>query len=158
MSIDYRNLMMEIGQGKYRYLGSGSARRVYDLGNGYVIKVAKNQKGIAQNKVEYAISSEDSSGIFADVFDISLNYKYLIMRKADQVKSFSEVLHYFGAESEHQFRDLPEIKQLAKQYDLARADLVKKTSWGMVDGNLVLIDYGFTTYIRQKYYHKRGSR
>lgn len=34
-----------------KYIGSGSSRNVFDLGNGYVMKVAKNLAGIAQNKV-----------------------------------------------------------------------------------------------------------
>lgn len=50
----------------YRYallnfnkLGSGSSRNVYDMGNGRVLKVAKNEKGIDQNNNErdYSIDS-----------------------------------------------------------------------------------------------------
>ena len=46
-------------QGNYIYIGSGSSRNVFDLGNGYVMKVAKNIAGIAQNKSEYRISLID---------------------------------------------------------------------------------------------------
>ncbi|HHX11997.1 MAG TPA: hypothetical protein GX731_04185, partial [Clostridiales bacterium] len=47
--IDFDSIIMNIGKGNYQFIGSGSGRRVYDLGNGYVVKVAKNNRGIAQN-------------------------------------------------------------------------------------------------------------
>ena len=43
MIIAFSQIMLRIKRGYYRYIGSGSGRKVFDLGNGYVIKVAKNR-------------------------------------------------------------------------------------------------------------------
>ncbi len=71
----------------YRYIGVGSAREVYDLDNGFVIKIARNIRGIAQNKAEFLISNDDNSFLLAKVYFISDDYRYLIMKKANNIKS-----------------------------------------------------------------------
>ena len=42
--IDFETMRLNIRKGYYPYLGAGSGRIVYDLGNGYVVKVSKNSK------------------------------------------------------------------------------------------------------------------
>ena len=86
MFIDFNDIMFGLRNGRYVYIGSGSSREVYDLENGYVVKVAKNKAGIEQNRAEYYISANDSSGIFAKVIEASNDYGLLIMRKAKKIK------------------------------------------------------------------------
>lgn len=154
MDIDYRTILSEIDHRKYRYIGSGSGRRVFDLGDGHVIKVAKNKKGIAQNEVEHRISRETSSKLFAPVISMSEDARYLIMEKAERVYSMSEVMWYFGVRTEHQLLKDPDIHKIILDYDLVRADILRKSSWGFVGDELVIIDYGFTRYVRERYYRR----
>lgn len=155
MEVDYESILYEIAQGNYRYIGSGSARRVFDLGNGYVIKIAKNDKGLAQNQVEFMISNKDDSGLFARVMDMSSNGRYLIMERAGHVYDIREVFDYFNVRSERYFLHLTEIQKIVSKYDLVKADLLRPTSWGSIRREIVIIDYGFTHQVRANYYHRR---
>lgn len=46
MNSMFNQIMLNIKRGYYKYIGSGSSRDVFDLGNGYVIKVAKIEPGL----------------------------------------------------------------------------------------------------------------
>ncbi|MBB6714565.1 hypothetical protein [Clostridium gasigenes] len=144
--------MLGMKQMVYRYIGSGSGRKVFDLGNGYVIKVAKNIAGIAQNHVEYQISFNDNSNLFAEVIEVSGDFKFLIMKKADTINSFSHVLKYFNVSNSREFIRLKGIQTIQWKYNLLLADLCKKSSWGIIDGIPVIIDYGFTKQVQRRYY------
>ena len=91
----FNQIMFDIRRGYYKYIGSGSSRDVFDLENGYVIKVAKNKAGIAQNKAEYKISDNDNSDLFAKVVQVSNDFSLLIMEKADEIYNISYVLKVF---------------------------------------------------------------
>lgn len=72
--------MYGINLGYFNCIGNGSSRKVFDLGNGYVIKNATNLAGIEQNYEEYNISVFDNTGIFANVIEAydkwPLDYRY----------------------------------------------------------------------------------
>ena len=51
-----------------------------------------------------------------------------------------------------EFFNLPELKKLKSNYNLLLNDLNKKSSWGIIDGKPVIIDYGFTKRIKERYY------
>ena len=148
----FNQIMFNIQRGYYRYIGSGSSREVFDLGNGYVIKVAKNWAGIAQNKSEYNISQYDDSGLFAKVVQVSNDFKFLIMEKADKIYSMSEIWKYFNVRGKSGLFHLKEIQDIKRHFNLLLADLERKSSWGMIDGRPVIIDYGFTREVSQRYY------
>jgi hypothetical protein len=148
----FNKIMFNIRRGYYRYIGSGSSRDVFDLGNGYVIKVAKNRAGIAQNKAEYNISYYNYSGLFAKVVQVSKDFKFLIMEKANKIYSISEVWKYFNVRDKRELFRLKEIQNIKRSFNLLLGDLGRKSSWGMINGRPVIIDYGFTKEIRQKYY------
>lgn len=78
--IDELNTLNHIyGGDKFKLLGKGSARAVYDLGNGTVLKVAINAKGLAQNEAE---SSIDDYPILNKINDaLSDKQKYLKFNK-----------------------------------------------------------------------------
>lgn len=152
MFIFSNEIMLGIRQGKYKYIGDGSGRVVFDMKNGYVVKVAKNMAGIAQNKAEYKISKNDNSRIFAEVVQASNDYYFIIMKKAEKVNNMYYVWLYFNAWNERDFLRRYEIQEVRNKYNLLLGDLKKKSSWGIVDGKAVIIDYGFTKEVRDKYY------
>ena len=136
----------------YRYIGSGSGRKVFDLGNGYVVKVAKNMAGIAQNRVEHQISLRDNSNLFAKVIEVSGDFQFLIMKKADRINNFSHVLKYFNVSNNRELVRLEEMQTIQWKYNLLLADLCRNSSWGIIDGVPVIIDYGFTAQVQRRYY------
>ncbi|HKM34581.1 MAG TPA: hypothetical protein VJY54_07545, partial [Lachnospiraceae bacterium] len=110
--IDFNIITSNIREEKYRYIGSGSGRRVFDLENGYVVKVAKNIKGIAQNKVEYQISLEDHTNLFAKITYVADDFQLLIMEKAELIQNISEVWKYFDVKNKSEFLQLESIKHI----------------------------------------------
>jgi len=144
--------MLNMRQWNCIYIGSGSSRNVFDLGNGYVMKVAKNIAGIAQNKNEYIISSMDSSELFADVISVSNGFGILVMRKAYKIRNFRDILDYYEVRSEEELFSLSKFQNIQHQYNLLISDLSRVSSWGIIDGRPTIIDYGFTREVREKYY------
>lgn len=82
---------------RYLYrISSGSARIVYRIDDEKVLKLAKNNKGIAQNEEE-SFSYASTTGIGAQVFDFdSENYTWLEMELASKAKvsDFKRLLGY----------------------------------------------------------------
>jgi len=148
----FNEIKFNIKRGYYRYIGSGSGRKVFDMGNGYVIKVAKNQAGIAQNKSEYKISSNDYSDLFAKVIQASNSFDLLIMQKADKIYNISYIFKYFNVRNKMELFSSKEIQNITRNYNLLVADLDRKSSWGIINGRPVIIDYGFTREVRDRYY------
>ena len=152
MIIAFNQIMLNIARGYYSYIGSGSGRKVFDMENGYVIKMAKNQAGIAQNKSEYIISANDHSNLFAKVVQASNDFKLLMMQKADKIYNISYVLKYFNVTSKRDLLNSKELQNIKRSYNLLLADLDRKSSWGIINGRPVIIDYGFTREVSERYY------
>lgn len=152
LSIDFDRIKQNLREGKYKYIGSGSGRIVYDLDNGYVIKVAKNKKGIAQNEVEYQISTSYSSDLFAKIPQVSEDFKLLIMEKAERIRNFSVILDYFQVKSKSEFLKLNELEYLYTTLNLMPMDLCRSVNWGTINNRPVIIDYGFNKKVKRKYY------
>lgn len=150
--IDSDIIILNIRKKTYRYIGSGSGRYVFDLGNGYVVKVARNNKGIAQNEAESQISSVDSSNIFAKITQVSEDFRFLIMEKAVPIRNFTEVRKYFNVKSNRELFQLEEIKSIFPKHNLLLNDLYRPANWGMINNRPVIIDYGFTRTVKRHYY------
>lgn len=151
-NINFDMIILNIRKRNYQYIGSGSGRVVYDLGNGYVVKVAKNNKGIAQNKAESHISSSDHSNLFAKTIKVSEDFRLLIMEKAVRIRDFSEVRKYYNVIRNRELFQLEEIKSVILNHSLLQNDLYRTSSWGMLNQRPVIIDYGFTQQVRRNYY------
>lgn len=67
-------------------LGSGSARIVYKIDEGTVLKLAKNAKGLAQNRVEGGDYYLRSLSLFPDVYDCDEDYLWIEMQMARRAK------------------------------------------------------------------------
>ncbi len=145
-------IILNIRKGNYQYLGSGSGRRVFDLGDGYVVKVAKNRRGIAQNEAEHHISLSDHSNIFAKIIQVSEDYRFLIMEKAVRIRNFSEVRKSFNVKSNRELFQLEEFRSIFQNHNLLSGDLYRTSNWGMINNHPVIIDYGFTRSVKRKYY------
>jgi hypothetical protein len=152
MGISFNQIMFNITRGYYRYIGSGTSRQVFDLGNGYVAKVAKNIAGIAQNMSEYKISFNDHSNLFAKVIGASNDFKLLIMQKANKIYNISYVWKYFNVTNRNELFNLNVLQNITKNHNLLLADLGRESSWGLIDGQPVIIDYGFTREVKKRYY------
>lgn len=151
-SMDLSSIINHLSNGAYPLLGSGSGRRVYDLGNGTVLKAARNAKGYAQNQVEAIISEMDDSDLFAKVLFISSDNRYLIMEKADPVSDFSVIRNYFHVKTNRELFQLSDFQYIPRKYNLLAVDLCRPVNWGLIHDRPVIIDYGFTRRIRRKYY------
>lgn len=150
--IDWHKLSTNLKKHHYKRLGKGSGRVVYDLEDGTVVKVAKNMRGMAQNKVESNIYKIHPAPIFAQIINVSDNHKYLIMVKAEKVRSIKQVWRYFHVHSVRQFSKLEEISEICHKHDLLLGDLCTAHNWGFIDEKPVIVDYGFTEAVRRKYY------
>lgn len=57
-----------------------------------------------------------------------------------------------------EYHVLHRIHDLLGSYDMAGGDLKKRSSWGIVDNELVLIDYGYTMDMAKRDYKKRQAK
>ncbi len=151
MAVDFENIRVNIEKKTYQMIGTGTGRSVFDLDNGYVVKVAKNRKGFAQNKAEYQIASKDHSRIFAKISAVSEDRKYLIMEKADRINSLEEVWAYYHVKNSRELFRLEKFREAARRNNLLLPDLTRKNSWGKVKGKPVIIDFGFTREVSRYY-------
>ena len=152
MKFDLKLISENLDKNEYKFIGAGSGREVYDLGNGYVVKVARNKRGLAQNKAEYDISLTDDTNLFAKIKQISQNSILLIMERAEKINHISEVWDYFHVNSNRELFQLEKFREISEKYDLLLADLRRHNNWGKVREKLVIIDYGFTWGVRINYY------
>ncbi|ROR28339.1 hypothetical protein EDD66_105281 [Mobilisporobacter senegalensis] len=151
-NFDFNTLESKFRNREYKYIAEGSGRRVYDLGNGYVVKVAKNPRGFAQNKVEYDIAKNSNLQIFATVLTVSDDFRYLIMERAERIKNIYYVMNYFKVKNARELYHLKELQDIARDYELILRDLGRASNWGQIKDRPVIVDYGFTKEVRRKYY------
>ena len=165
---------------------AGSSRIVFDLGDAKVLKLAKNNKGIAQNGVE-ADGYVQDSGVTAKVYDSDPEDLWIICDKVDNIteKEFGQLLgipfkFYCDAIMTHeadvrasrsmmykkltreQMQPLWEneficgIFDLMGSMDLLGGDLTKLGSYGKCRGELKLRDAGFTKNVAKEHYGSKG--
>jgi hypothetical protein len=160
-----------------KHLSSGSSRIVYLTPTKTVVKLAKNDKGIAQNKAESNKKLSESkyvNKILACADDYSwIETSFLKKMTAKQFAKatgidfddFGECIRYglksvsgskrtkpdcFDEVSNNEF--YKEIKELGEDFKLMPGDLAKESSWGMKDGKPMLIDTGLTKKVFEDYY------
>jgi len=144
MDVDYKDISANLRKSSYKYLGSGSGRKVYDLGNGYVVKVAKNRFGISQNMTEYKIALNDNNPLFAKVLHASERFRFLIMEKAEKINNISHIWEYFNTKSNRTLYQIKELQDISSKYHIILSDLGRSANWGQINEKPVIIDYGFT--------------
>ena len=74
------------------------------------------------------------------------------MQKADKINSITDILYYFNVRSIDELFSLREFQNIVYRYNLLANDLCRTSSWGIVNGEPVIIDYGFTREVSARYY------
>lgn len=161
---------------KLKRISSGSSRIVYSYNNDIVVKFAKNEKGIAQNKAESNIKIK--SKYVNKVIDKSKKYNWITCAYLDDLKEkdFKELIGYSFKDISECFlyslkklsdskykkpKNFDEISKtsfykdilnIAEKYKLMPGDLSRISSWKKKNNNPVLVDMGLTKKVYDDYY------
>lgn len=163
------------------HLSSGSSRIVYATPAKTVIKLAKNDKGIAQNKAEsnpkmkskfinkVLSRAKDDSWIEVCYLD-KITPKDFEEMTGIKFEDFDEALGYglkkisdSDTKKPKNFDEVSksevykEMKRLGEEFKLLPGDLGRISSWGTKDKHPVLIDAGLTRDIFDEYYDSSSS-
>ena len=133
---------------RLKKIGQGRDRNVYALDKDKVLKVAKNPVGLQQN-----IPERDLDSYLGKVKHYESGADYVVMQRADKpgkatTNMFRRLKKYGIEEAGDDMGKLSETFQKAKvdtgylDYDLAIGDFRRKSNWGEVEGEPVLIDAG----------------
>ena len=150
----------------YKLLNKGTGRCVYDINNEYVLKLAKNNKGIEQNKTEINISkSSKYNDITAKVVEFDENGLYLIQQKAYRLteQGFKDItglqlqgfLYYLRHDKKWDGKNVKfynKVNSLVNEFELDRFDIANENSWGIINNNVVIVDYGLDMNTARKLY------
>lgn len=159
-----------------KHLSSGSSRVVYQLQDGSILKLAKNDRGLAQNKVEG--NSEMNSLYLNKLIKKAKNHAWINVPFLNKItekefenltglnfKEFGKAISYglkevSGVEEVEpkNFKNISnskiykELDKLGKKFKLMPGDMARISSYGEKDGRPILIDAGLTKEIFDKYY------
>lgn len=161
-----------------KHLSSGSSRLVYQTSDKTIIKLAKNDKGIAQNKAEanpkmksdflneIISSSKDGSWIETHFLDKITEKEFEKLTKIS-FEDFEDALTHGVKKSSNsdpknfdKISKTPiykEMKRLCDKFHLLPGDIVRISSWGVKNNKPVLIDAGLTEEIFEKFYDDKES-
>src|SRR5579864_7643872 len=172
----------EYAEKNLEHLSSGSSRIVYRSPKDTIIKLAKNDKGIAQNKAE--ANPEMKSKYLNEILGHADNYSWIQTHYLDKitVKDFQEMTGLkfddFGDSIRYGLKDVSgntdlskpknfdkvkesdiykEIHRIGEKFKLMPGDLARISSWGTKDGRPILIDAGLTSSIYSEYYEDSSS-
>lgn len=163
------------------HLSSGSSRIVYATPSKTIIKLAKNDKGIAQNKAES--NPKMKSTFINKVLSHAKDHSWIEVCYLDKItpkefekmtgikfEDFDEALSYGlkkvsdgDAKKPKNFDEVSdsevykEMKRLGEKFKLLPGDIGRISSWGVKDGHPVLIDAGLTRDIFDEYYDSSSS-
>lgn len=173
-------------------LGAGSGRVVFRLSDTSVLKIAKNSKGLAQNKAEADLFydgyfSQKYTDMVAKVYDSATDYTWLEMELVSKIKpsefrkqfgipilDFRGVLNYLR---DQKWFTLPKVYEGYKEgiledsnpalhllialcedlyysFSYVLGDFGRISSFGKVEDRIVLVDYGLTMEVFERYYGK----
>ena len=165
-----------------KHLSSGSSRIVYETKDGTIVKVAKNDKGIAQNKAES--NPKKKSKYLNTVISHAKNYSWMETHYLDKitVKEFENMTGLkfddFGEAIRYGLKDVSgntdmgkpknfaevekseiykDVKDVGEKSKLMPGDLARISSWGTKDGRPVLIDAGLTADVFADFYESSSS-
>jgi hypothetical protein len=172
----------DYAENNLKHLSSGSSRIVYLTPSKTIIKMAKNDKGIAQNKAE--ANPEMTSRFLNEVISYAPNYSWMQTHYLDKISKhdfeemtglkfddFGESIRY-GLKNVSGNTDLEkppnfekveksdiykELKKVGEKFKLMPGDLARISSWGTKDGCPILIDAGLTADVFADYYEDSSS-
>jgi hypothetical protein len=172
----------EYAENNLKHLSSGSSRIVYLSPEKTIIKIAKNDKGIAQNKAE--ANPKMKSKFLNEILGHSSNYAWIETHYLDKISKhdfeemtglkfddFGESIRYGLKNVSHnsaiekppnfakveQSDIYKEMKRIGEEFKLMPGDLARISSWGVKDGKPVLIDAGLTAQVFADFYEDTSS-
>lgn len=164
----------------FNQLASGSSRVVFEYDNDYVLKVAKNEKGIAQNKLENDGFIQQSDCVTKIIKEGNDN-SWLLVQRAKKItpkmfegltginfKLFGNYIdarvnfkkYYIAQMSKEELDKLSDnefvndVLDIMVNFDMPIGDIARISSWGEVGGKAVLTDYGLSKDIYNEYYKR----
>lgn len=165
-----------------KHLSSGSSRIVYLTPGKTIVKLAKNDKGIAQNKAE--ANPKMKSKYLNEIIGCAKNYSWCETYYLDKIteKEFEEMtglkFNDFGDSIRYGLRNVSgntdkekpenfdevsksdiykELKDIGEKFKLLPGDMARISSWGTKDGRPILIDAGLTRDIFDEFYEDSSS-
>lgn len=163
-------------------LTSGSGRIVYEIDTYKVLKLAKNTKGVEQNKAEADFYVQENWGdIIAKVLEHDDEYRWVVSERASKI-SLSQFKRYVGVSPDEFYKYLctetgtvygavstpseetvailsedPDnfanrVIDLVTEYDMMPGDFRRLSSYGIVNDKVVIVDYGLTRFVYKNYY------
>ncbi len=179
------NKKIEYCNNNLQKISSGSSRNTYLIEGEkkLVLKLAKNNKGLAQNRTEINLRSAVES--CASIFNYNTDYIWLEMEYANKLtltkfksitgfkfKDFCIVIKNFLIDNRiyksfiktdinpdieslifnHQLYF--DICDLIMSYNMVGGDLLRLNSYGEIDNNIVIIDFGLDNNVYNNYYKK----
>ncbi len=144
-------------------IGSGSGRVVYDIDGTKVLKVAKNQKGVAQNEVESGVGRDSYfDNIVTEVYESDL---HMFFRNYDSQKIGGRKIFGIDSDVEEQLYEnefVQELISLSDNYSQHSGDWSRPSSYGEVIRNgqpiIVLTDYGLNDETYDTYYNREKKQ
>jgi hypothetical protein len=163
-------------------LSSGSSRLVYLTDEDTVVKLAKNDKGIAQNEVE--ANPKMKSKYLNKILGHAKNHVWIETCYLDKIneKEFEKLtgvdFDSFGKAVDYGLKNISEssgkkkpknydeiiesdifkeLKRLGNKFKLMPGDLSRISSWGTKDGNPIVIDSGLTKEVFEDFYKDKDS-
>jgi hypothetical protein len=153
------------------HLSSGSARLIYKTADGQVLKLAKNDRGIAQNRVEAdpkmtskfinPTTKSDKDGIWKlSPYCDKITEKEFEKLTGVPFKDFAAAVDH-GINDEKKPNDFDkiakseiykEIIRLNKTFKLLPGDMTRISSWGTDGKRPVLLDAGLTRGVYDRFY------
>lgn len=143
---------------KYKIIGRGSSRAVFEIDKNHVLKLPTSEKGIYQCRVENRIYNSVNEYYEKYLCPILLfENNRLIMKRAAPLKRSAyprdfSIYDLLNWNTRNKFRY--DLKALAGTFDLLYVDLLNLSSWGIYNGRYVLVDYGCTNRIYDEFYSR----
>lgn len=172
----------QYAENNLKHLSSGSARIVYLTPSKTVIKLAKNDCGIAQNKVE--ANPKMKSKFLNEIINRADNYAWIETHFLDKISKhefeemtgvkfddFGDAIR-FGLKDVSENSDIKkptnfakvektgiykEMKRIGEEFKLLPGDIARASSWGCKNKHPVLIDAGLTRKVFDEFYEDEGS-
>lgn len=146
-------LSMKDFKKNFTFLGEGIARKVFALNNYLVVKVAKDEDGLHQNFVESYIYSNAPVNLKRYLCPVLIyKRKFLIMPRAKTHLNIKRKSFVNLNELRDENTVEKDIAELGDNFLLFKEDLYVHSSWGFINDNYYLIDYGCTSEKGDIYY------
>lgn len=176
------NARKKYAERNLEHLSSGSARIVYLTPGKTIVKLAKNDKGIAQNQAE--ANPKMKSKYLNPIISCAKNHAWCETHYLDKItekdflkmtgldfEDFGLAIRYgLKKVSGNTDKDKPknfdkvsesdiykEMKDIGEKFKLLPGDMARISSWGTKDGKPILIDAGLTRDIFDEFYEDSSS-